>query len=142
MAGMTIITDVLNGLVDDPEGAQRVLEQFVADQAGSPRDRVARIVRLGEPWPFAKAIAHVHESVWQDAEAANVAEETVQAAYITIITMLEMGGDRLVSLDAIGLHLVQTAQLAGEEVEVMQPFYLAMQASFLEFFKRHKKGGG
>jgi hypothetical protein len=136
---MTIITDVLNGLVDDPEGAQRLLEQCVADETGLPIDRVARIVRLGEPWPFAKAIAQVYESARQDAEAANVEEERVQAAYIA---MFEMGGDRLVPIDAIGLHLVQTAQLAGEEVEVMHPFYLAMQAFFREFFERHKKGGG
>ncbi len=63
-----MIDDVLRELMDDPEGDRRALEESVVRQTGLVRERVARILRLGDPWPFAKAFGNLMADVRHDVQ--------------------------------------------------------------------------
>jgi hypothetical protein len=112
------------------ESLERELEQFVTHQTGLAVDRVARIVRLGEPWPIAKLFSDVDARVRQDAEAANVEEWKVYDAYLALA---KMGGDPPLSRDAIESHFLRTLALAGEEPEAVQ----AVDSAMLTFYRQH-----
>ena len=115
------------------ENLERELEQFVAHQTGLAVHRVAKIVRLGEPWPIATLLGDVHARVRQDAQAANREEWKVYDAYIA---MANMGGDPPLSREAIESHLLRTLALADEEPEAVQAVHSAMLTFYRQHFKK------
>jgi len=108
--------------IGNPEALQRTLEHFVAASTGLPLDRVARVLKLGEPWPDDKIFERDISLAQEVAETQNIKLETAIAA---VTSMLAADGNPL-SLEEITQHLDQTANLAGEEREVVRSVVLAM----------------
>ena len=102
------------------------MERFVAQQTGLELERVTRIVKLGEPWPFVKAFGQFFIRSSHDAKASNVPLETALNANASLV---ELGVDSL-GAEAIDRHIARTADLSGEKDHTV----IAVQSALHEYF--------
>ena len=103
------------------------VERFVAQQTGLPLERVTRIVRLGEPWPFVETVGNLWSQSSSDATASSVPFETALSANVALV---EMGAESL-GPAAINRHIERTASLSGEEGETVRSVASALHKFFL-----------
>jgi len=101
------------------------IAQFVALQTGLSLDRATRILKLGEPWPFVKALDELYRLSSSDAAISNV---TLDTALNANVELMEMGALSL-NAESVNRHIEQTADLTGEEEGTVQ----AVQAALHEF---------
>ena len=102
------------------------MERFVAHQTGLELERATRILKLGEPWPFIRALGQFFIRSRNDAKESNVPLETAMKANASL---LDMGVDSL-GADAIGRHIARTADLSGEKDHTVA----AVQSALHEYF--------
>jgi hypothetical protein len=117
----------------DPD--EEEIAQFVANKTGLPLDRAARILKLGEPWPFVKAFGELFSHSFRDADGSNVALETALNANAELAEM----GVQSLSAESVTQHLEQTAGLTGEEEETVRAVQLALHEFFRLMLERVKQ---
>jgi hypothetical protein len=104
---------------------------IIANQTGLSEERVNRIVKLGEPWPFVEAFGELLKLSSDDAAASNVEMEVALAANAELISM----GHEAISADNIHLHLERTAALTGEDIDTV----ITVQSALYAFFRMMMK---
>ena len=129
------MADPLFELHGNPEGLQRAFEKVVAALTGLPLDRATKILRLGEPWPDDTVFEDQMSRASHDARELNLKLETAIASYTS---MLDVEPNPF-SADASARHTERTANLAGEETEVVYAVMVARAAFFRWFAERGKE---
>jgi hypothetical protein len=103
------------------------MEQFVAQQTGLELERAAKILKLGEPWPFVKAFGQFVIRSSNDARESDVPLGAVLKANASLV---KMGVDSL-DADAIHRHLARTADLSGEKEQTVRGVQSALHEYFM-----------
>src|SRR5690348_10328234 len=100
---------------------------FITHQTGLSEERVHKIVKLGEPWPFVQAFGEIWQVSMDDAAVSNVEWETALAANTDLISL----GHEALSAENIHLHIERTADLAGEDADTVT----TVQSALYDFFR-------
>jgi hypothetical protein len=102
------------------------MERFVAHHTGLEPERATRILKLGEPWLFIKALGEFFIRSRQDAKESNVSLETVMNANASLVEI----GVGFLGAEAIDRHIARTADLSGEMDQTVE----AVQSALHEYF--------